>query len=200
MKKSRITALILAAAIAVIPAVGCRSSHRNSIDNNPNTSGAPSYAGMSDVGVNKSEISIGEETTVNFTTYKLNGVIDSGYVKDGLKYIYLDVSIKNISDENYKANALNNFYLTLSDNTEVTPNVRADSYASKSVEGYEHLSEIPAGEEFNGYIGFCVDQSVDQFKVGFFASGNDIDDKSDVIFCNVASGDIKAAPEGFIKD
>ena len=195
MKKSRIAAFLIAAAIAVIPATGCRLNAKKTSNGGGTGEG---YAGMSDVGTTQKNVKLGEEISLNSTTYKLNRVIDSGMVQDGLKYIYLDVSIKNESGEDYEANALNNFYLILGDNTEITPNVRADQYGKKSINGYEHLSSVPAGSEFNNYIGFCVAEGTDSFTVGFFASGTDINDKSNVVFCEIAADDIISAPDGFI--
>ncbi len=195
MKKFKFAALFLAAAIAIIPLTGCRLNSSSDSDSSSDSSG---YAGMSDVAVTQMTTSLGDETTVDSTAYTLNRVIDSGMVKDDLKYIYLDVTIKNSSDEDYEANALNNFYLILEDGTEITTDIRADNYGKQSIDGYEHLSEIPAGGEFSGYIGFCVDEDVTDFTVGFFVTGSDIKDKSTVIYCSVGDGDIISAPDGFI--
>lgn len=195
MKKFKFAALFLAAAIAIIPSTGCRLNSSSDSDSSSDSSG---YAGMSDVAVTQMTTSLGDETTVDSTAYTLNRVIDSGMVKDDLKYIYLDVTIKNSSDEDYEANAFNNFYLILEDGTEITTDIRADNYGKQSIDGYEHLSEIPAGGEFSGYIGFCVDEDVTDFTVGFFVTGSDINDKSTVIYCSVGDGDIISAPDGFI--
>lgn len=195
MKKFKFAVLFLAAAIAIIPSTGCRLNSSSDSDSSSDSSG---YAGMSDVAVTQMTTSLGDETTVDSTTYTLNRVIDSGMVKDDLKYIYLDVTIKNSYDEDYETNALNNFYLILEDGTEITTDIRADNYGKQSIDGYEHLSEIPAGGEFSGYIGFCVDEDVTDFTVGFFVTGSDINDKSTVIYCSVGDGDIISALDGFI--
>lgn len=195
MKKFKFAVLFLAAAIAIIPSTGCRLNSSSDSDSSSDSSG---YAGMFDVAVTQMTTSLGDETTVDSTTYTLNRVIDSGMVKDDLKYIYLDVTIKNSYDEDYETNALNNFYLILEDGTEITTDIRADNYGKQSIDGYEHLSEIPAGGEFSGYIGFCVDEDVTDFTVGFFVTGNDINDKSTVIYCSVGDGDIISALDGFI--
>ncbi|MCD7890444.1 MAG: DUF4352 domain-containing protein [Ruminococcus sp.] len=195
MKKFKFAVLFLAAAIAIIPSTGCRLNSSSDSDSSSDSSG---YAGMFDVAVTQMTTSLGDETTVDSTTYTLNRVIDSGMVKDDLKYIYLDVTIKNSYDEDYETNALNNFYLILEDGTEITTDIRADNYGKQSIDGYEHLSEIPAGGEFSGYIGFCVDEDVTDFTVGFFVTGSDINDKSTVIYCSVGDGDIISALDGFI--
>jgi hypothetical protein len=194
MKKTRFAALILAAALTAVSA-GCRA---NSTKVEENVNGG-AYAGISGVADDSVTVSIGEEANKNNTTYTLNSVIDSGYVQDGLKYIYLDVTIKNTSDTDYEANAINNFYLILDDSTEVLPGVLADNYAKQHINGYEHLSGIAANSEFNGYIGFALDESIDSFTVGFFPTATDIDDKSNVVYTKISSDDIKSAPEGFIQ-
>ena len=90
---------------------------------------------------------------------------------------------------------LKNFYLVLSDETEVLPDIRADIYAKRAMTGYQQLLSIDAGSEFNGYIGFLVGQNVNSFTVGFFPTGKD-DDRTNVILCDVKESDIVAAPDG----
>ena len=193
MKKTSISALLLAAVIAFTPAAGCRFNSTKVDEESSSSSAAKEYAQMPEIGQNEISISLGENTTLNDTSYTLNGVIDSGREKDGLKYIYLDVTIRNESEKPYEMSGLNNFYLILDDGTEVLTDVRADIYAKQSLSGYEQLLNVAAGAEYNGYIGFCVDKSVDKFKVGFFATGV-TDDKASVIFCDIAPEDITDAP------
>lgn len=192
MKKSRISALFLAAAIAFTPAFGCKKTDESS------RSSTGQYAQFPEIGKNQINVSLGESTSLNDTSYTLNSVIDSGRIKDGLKYIYLDVTIKNESDKPYKMSGLNNFYLLLDDGTEILTDVRADIYAKQSVNGYEQLLNIAAGSEYNGYIGFCIDENISDFKVGFFATGV-TDDRSSVVFCEIKADDIISAPEDMIK-
>lgn len=194
MKKSKLTALLLAAAIAVVPLAGCRTSKKTKTVNNSNAQG---YAAIPGIGEDSDTVKLGEEISKNNTSYTLNKVIDSGYVQDGLKYIYLDVTIKNTSDDDYELNDINNFYLILDDSTEVLPHISADTYAKQHINGYENLSEIPAGGEFNNYIGFAIDEKIDSFTVGFFPTATDINDKSKVVYTEIALQDISAAPEIF---
>lgn len=193
MKKSRISALFLAAAIAFTPAVGCKKTAE------PSSSSSKQYAQFPEIGKNQINVSLGESTSLNDTTYTLNSVIDSGRVKDGLKYVYLHVTIKNESDKPYEMSGLNNFYLLLDDGTEILTDVRADIYAKQSVNGYEQLLNIAAGSEYDGYIGFCINEDINDFKVGFFATGV-TDDRSSVVFCEIKADDILPAPEGMIKN
>lgn len=197
MKKLKIPAFILAAVIAFTPTVSCRFNKKPA--SSESSSSLSRYADNPEIGKEKIDVSMNEDASRNLTSYKLNSVIDSGRVKDGLKYIYLDVTIKNESDKEYTANGLNNFYLILDDGTEILTDVRADLYAKQSINGYEQLLTIPANSEFEGYIGFCIEESITSFTVGFFPTG-DTDDKSSVILCKVEPEDIIPAPEGMINE
>lgn len=191
MKKFKISALLLTAVLALTPVFGCSEE-----TSEPEISlEGTGYAALPDVGKEKVNVSMNEDTDINNTPYKLNGVIDSGRVQDGMKYIYLDVTIKNTSDTVMELSGLKNFYLILSDETEVLPDIRADIYAKRAMTGYQQLLSVDAGSEFTGYIGFLVDQNVNSFTVGFFPTGKD-DDRTNVVLCDVKESDIAAAPEG----
>lgn len=191
MKKFKISALLLTAVLALTPVFGCSGE-----TSEPEISlEGTGYAALPDVGKEKVNVSMNEDTDINETPYKLNRVIDSGRIQDGQKYIYLDVTIKNTSDKTMELSGLKNFYLVLSDETEVLPDIRADIYAKRAMTGYQQLLSIDAGSEFTGYIGFLVDQNVNSFTVGFFPTGKD-DDRTNVILCDVKESDIVAAPDG----
>ncbi len=192
MKKARLAVLLVAAVLSLTPAAGCR---KKPIER---TSSASAYADISDVGKNKVEVKLEEKAEVNNTAFKINRVINSGRVKDGLKYIYLDVTISNTSSDNYEITGLNNFYIILPDNTEVIPDVRADIYAKQAMEGYSQISEVKAGQELSAYIGFVVEESVTDFTACFFPTGT-ADDKTNVIRCEVKAKDVIDAPEGMFK-
>lgn len=195
MKKFKISALILTAVLAFTPAIGCKSGTDGSTSVPTNIT---AYKDDPSIGKNKIDVSMNDSTELNETSYTINSIIDSGKRVEGLKYIYLDVTIKNNSDKEYEMNALNNFYLIMNDGEEVLSDIRADIYAKQSINDYKQLLSIPAGEEYNGYIGFLIKESVNTFTIGYFATG-DSNDKSSVILCNVAPEDIIAAPEGMIK-
>lgn len=192
MKKAKISALILSAVIVLTPTFGCRHTRKPAANSESSIS---KYADNPEIGQNKIDVSLNEDTNVNKTSYKINRIIDSGRRKDGLKYIYLDVTIKNESDTDYEASGLNNFYLILDDGTEILTDVRADIYAKQSLTGYEQLLSVPAGSEYTGYIGFCINENINNFTVGFFATA-DNNDKSNVVLCTVKPEDIVPAPEG----
>lgn len=199
MRKFKITALLLAAVLTLTPTFGCKDKNNTSSESSSasNYDAVNNYADNPEIGKDKIEVQAGEEAKHNSTAYKLNNVIDSGKVQDGLKYIYLDVTIKNESDKAYETSGLNNFYLSLSDGTEITTDVRADLYAKQHITGYEKLMSLPAGGEFTGYIGFCIDENISEFTVNFFPTG-DTDDRSSVVKTDIKADDIIPAPEGMI--
>ncbi len=202
MKISRLSALFAAALIAVSTMAGCSSDKEESSRNASSSGyshGIESYKENPDIGKEKIEISINEDANHNESNFKLNQVIDSGKISPtGEKYIYLDVTIKNTMAESYEINALNNFYLVLSDETEIFTDIRTDLYAKQYMNGYEQLLEIPANGEFHGYIGFAIDPSVTDFTACYFATANE-NDKGTVIRCPVTQADIVPAPEGLFK-
>ncbi len=193
MKKRIIPAILLAAFIAAAPLAGCRDNTKK-VKPSSNTE-ASAYADISEIGKNKYDVSLSENADVNETGFKINRVIDSGRVKDGLKYIYLDVTIKNNSADNHDITPINNFYLILKDGTEVLTDIRADIYAKQAMDGYVHLEKVAAGKEFTGYIGFVVDEDVKEFTACFFPTGKN-DDKTNVVRCEITEKDIVTAPEG----
>jgi hypothetical protein len=197
MKKIKTSALLITAVIAVISATGCSNTTKTT--SSTSESSAYVYADDPEVGQNTVDVELNEDTQVNDTVFKLNGVIDSGRVKDGLKYIYLDVSITNESDTDYELNGLNNFYLLLDTGVEIHTDVRADLYAKQALTGYEALLTVPAHSEYNNYVGFCLDESIDSFTVGFFPTET-TDDKSNVVLCEIKPEDIQAAPDGMFVD
>lgn len=195
MKKLKMAALLVTAVVALTPVFGCRANKKVKSNNNE----VSAYADLPDVGKNKVEVNLEEKAEVKTTSFKLNRVIDSGRVKDGLKYIYLDVTIKNNSDKDYEISGLNNFYLLLPDKTEVLTDVRADIYAKQALSGYEQLNGIAAGSEVTSYIGFAVNENVKDFTACFFPPTAE-NEKTDVIRCDVKAGDIIAAPDGLFSE
>lgn len=200
MKFSKISALIAAAVLAAASFAGCSDTKKPSDPSSrpSSSSEASSNSTSREIGKVKIDVNINDETELNNSTFKLNKVIDSGnIIIDNQKYIYLDVTIKNNMDELYKVNALNNFYLLTDDGTEIYMDIRADIFAKQYISSYEQLLEIPAGEEFNGYIGFTIPTNLTSFTVCYFATGT-TNDKESVIRCPVTPQDIIPAPEGFI--
>lgn len=194
MKNFRMAALFLTAVIALTPAISCRANAKPVEE----SSSISLYADNPEIGKNKIDVSVNEDTNLNNTSYKINSIIDSGKRSENLKYIYLDVTIKNDSDKDYDLNSLNNFYLIMDDGSETLTDVRADIYGKQYINNYEQLLSVPAGGEYNGYIGFLIDEDINTFTVGFFATA-DSNDKSSVVLCKVTKDDIISPPDGMIK-
>ncbi len=199
MRKFRTAALALAS-VMLVCAVGCNKNEpEESSSSSLSSSSSSGYGDDAEIGKNKIEVALSEGTDLNNTTFTLNRVIDSGRRLEGLKYIYLDVTIKNNSDMDYETSGLNNFYLMLDDGTEVFTDVRADIYAKKSLPGYEKLMNIAAGSEYSNYVGFVLDEKISDFTVCFFATA-DNGDRSSVIQCKISEKDITPAPEGMFTE
>ncbi|MDE7225747.1 MAG: DUF4352 domain-containing protein, partial [Ruminococcus sp.] len=143
---------------------------------------------------NETTISVGEETSVNDTSFVLNRVIDSGEKpqEGGGTYYYLDVTIRNLTDISYGLNALNNFYVLTSDGNEYHFDVRTQLYAINNIENYlPNPFEVPSNGEISGIVGgFVVPENTENLTVCFFPSKDDINNKSDVIKVDVTSSDI----------
>lgn len=180
MRKHRLTALILCAAMAIVPASSCQKNKKKS------SSSQIKQSGMANIGVNEINVGLSEEANENDTVFKLNSVIDAGKQTDkGEHYIYLDVTIKNNTDTAYTLNTLNNFYLIMPDSSEVFSAVRTQLYAINNFKEEVYSSdpfEIPANGEFSGYIGgFVLEEGKKEFTVCFFPTKENQNDKEDVI-------------------
>ena len=192
MKKYRSAALLLAVVMAV-SAAGCSNS-KNKSNSQPESSSAQSN--LNDVLASDSiEASMLEETDKHDTVFTLNKIIDSGHrSEDNERYIYLDVSIKNTSDQEYEMNALNNFYILLDDGSEIHFDVRTQIYGQNHIDNYVvNPFKIAAGTELNGIVGgFLLKDEVTSFKVCFSPTGAAGNDKSSVIKISATSADIVA--------
>lgn len=179
MRKHRITALILCAALALVPASSCKKNKKSN-------SSETKQSDAANIGINEINVGISEEADENDTVFKLNSVIDAGkQTEKGEHYIYLDVTIKNNTDNSYSLNTLNNFYLIMPDSSEVFSSVRTQLYAINNFKEGIFSSdpfEIPANGEFSGYIGgFVLEEGKKEFTVCFFPTKENQNDKEDVI-------------------
>ena len=192
MRRYKITALILCAAMALTAAVSCsdgNTSRPMSVTSqettiNPNNEGRAS---------NEVTAAISEKANANKTHFTLNRVIDAGTHNDkNERYIYLDVTIDNATDKEYDLSMINNFYLLLSDGSEIHYHVGSQLYATNNIDGYiPSPFTVPASGKFSGIIGgFAVADSVTDFTVCFFPTLNDPQNTPDVIKVNVTSNDI----------
>ncbi len=198
MRSSRIAAFLTAAALALAAAAGCSSTKGNSSLAQLPATPVPTQNGLAEKEI---QAAITEPVDEHDTIFQINSVIDSGMKSDdGLKYVYLDVTIKNTSAVFYKIDVLNNFFVILPDGSELSFDIRTQVYACNNFKGYtETPFSIGPGEEFRGYIGgFLLDENVPDFTVCFFPTANDMHDKSSVIKCKVSSSDMIAPPADFI--
>ncbi|MDE6425054.1 MAG: DUF4352 domain-containing protein [Ruminococcus sp.] len=195
MNKFRFSALILALTFSAICAFSC--AEKTSSDPATSTSVADTvesaqnkYSGNS----KKTNSNFAQEVEVNNTVFRLNDVVRVPAPNvEGSDYIYLNVTIKNKVDLEYEISSMNNFFLALPDETEVSMDVRAKLYA---IQNYSKCTDdnitIPANGEFSGFLagGFLVPSGTDSFTVGFFPTLNNAKDASNVILSPVTGGNI----------
>ena len=200
MKKFRAAALALAAVLTVSSMVGCK---RNT---GSDSSSSINIADMTTVpiGENKITASVGQSTTVNDTVFTLNSVISPADAEaEGKRYVYFDITINNNSSETYSLSTLNNFYLTMSDGTDVYSDVRTELYAMQNFKEGAYFSDpfdIAANSTFSGVVGgFLVDKNAESFSVGFFPTKGMPTAKGDVIIIDVNANDIIAPSAELLK-
>ncbi len=191
MKSFKYAALILAGLLTVTSAASCGKKKTiepvSTVDaENPPTN---VYAENTEIGVNQFKADLSTEISANDTAFTLNSVIDTGYRENGKKYIYLDVTINNSTDSGYELSTLNNFYLKLSDGSEVYSDIVTSLYAMANFNENTYSKDpfnIPAKGQFSGIIGgFVVDENVDTFTVGFFPTQSLVNDKDDVCLIDI---------------
>ena len=185
MNKSRLSALALALALSAVSAFSC--SEKASSGDNPNTSVADTtdpankYSGNS----KKTNSAFGQEMEVNNTVFTLN--------VENSDFVFINVTIKNKTDIEYEINSMNNFFVALPDETEISMDIRANLYA---IQNYPKCIQdnitIPANGEFTGFLagGFLVPAGTDSLTVGFFPTLNNEKDASNVILSPVNAENI----------
>lgn len=192
MRIYKIAALILCAAMAVSAAAGC------SDDSGSRSMSVPSQAttvNQNNEGRADHEVSaaVSEKASANKTGFTLNRVIDADNRNEkNERFIYLDITIDNTTDEEYELNILNNFYLLLSDGSEIHYHVGSQLYATNNLDGYiPSPFTVPANGQFSGIVGgFAVGEDVKDFTVCFFPTLNEPDKTPDVIKVDIAESDI----------
>ncbi|MBR4627810.1 MAG: DUF4352 domain-containing protein [Ruminococcus sp.] len=192
MKYCKLTALILAAALALAPAAGCKHEKISSSD-------TTKYADNPDVGAVKINASLDEKVTANETEFSVNRVIDAGaQTENGEHYVYLDVTVRNTTATEYELSRLNNFYIVLPDGTEVSSAVRTELYAINNFSDQYKKSPftVPAGGTFSGIIGgYVLREDQFDFTIGFFPTRENTEDKKNVILIPIKSSDIVPLPD-----
>lgn len=191
MKSFKYAALLIAGLLTVSAAVSCGEKKTvepmSTVDaENPPTN---VYAENSEIGKNEFKAALSTEISANDTVFTLNSVIDPGFRENGKKYIFLDVTINNSTGNAYDLSTLNNFYLKLSNGTEVYSDIVTSLYAMANFKENTYSKDpftIPASGQFSGIIGgFIVDENVDTFTVGFFPTQANVNDKDDVCLIDI---------------
>ncbi len=193
MKIFKFTAFVLAAALALAPAAGCKHDIKSSSETVKNN----------DISATVVSAEIAQEIDVNDTIFTLNRVIDAGaQTEDGGHYIYLDITVKNVTPNEYTLSTLNNFYITLPDGSEISSAVRTQLYAKNNFTDKYFGSPftVPANSTFTGVIGgFVLAEGQNEFTLGFFPTREERNDKSNVIKVQVTASDIVQLPDDLKK-
>lgn len=204
MKKTKLFAFILAAAMTASVYAGCSEKKNSStIKERPISSGNKSPVDHESVGTNVIEGEIGKVVSENDTDFTLNAVIDPQVRDDGAKFIYLDITLRNSTDKEYDLSTLNNFYIELPDGVKLYSEVRTQLYANSNFKKDKYFLDpfkIPSNGQFSGMIGgFILNESMNEFKVCFFPTGEDINNKKTVIKYDITAEDIIAPDDSVIK-
>lgn len=220
MKSSKISVLLLCAAMALSTSVGCEKNDSKSKDSNSGSSAVvtedytnPGYEDTTknvpqnstlnpNNEVKQISAGINEEAGANDTLFKLNSVVETEIVEDGMKYIYLNVDISNSTDEDYTLSALNNFYLLHGQNIVEISDLVTLFYARNNFQNISVNQDpitVPANGTFSGFLcGFEVPGDMYDFTVGFYPTKNDSLNKSTAIEVKITKDDIKKISDGMI--
>lgn len=196
MNKSRISALALALALSMVSAFSCSEKTETESDSNTSisetTTPANKYSGNS----KKTNSAFGQEMEVNNTVFTLNDVVRVPAPNvENSDFIFINVTVKNKTDIEYEINSMNNFFIALPDETEISMDVRANLYAIQNYpKCIQDNIKIEANGEFSGFLagGFVVPAGTDSLTVGFFPTLNNEKDASNVILAPVNAENISA--------
>lgn len=208
MKKTKLSALLLAALIAATASTGCLSnkksatSKKNKEDTTRPTSAEHSPVDLSKIGTNVLQGEIGKEIEANDTVFTLNSVIDAGIREDEKKFIYFDITLKNNTDSEYSLSTINNFFIALPEG-DIYSDVQTQLYArSKFADNKYYVDPftIPSNGQFSGIIGgFKLEENANEFTVCFYPTGNDANNKETVIKYEIKADDITAPSDEVLK-
>ena len=202
MRKFRLTALILAAAMAVTPLVGCSSSSSASSSSSTNYK---IYERNDLIASSEVKGEANKEVEANQTVFKLNKVIDAASLTDENEhYLYFDITINNSTDTEYELSTLNNFYILLPDNREMSAAIRTQVFAIQNFDDTKYFQSpftVPANSSFSGIVGgFVIPEDPKKgFTLAFFPTREDARDKETVIKVNVTEKDVIEVPSDLLK-
>ncbi|MCQ2459066.1 MAG: hypothetical protein MJ081_01705 [Ruminococcus sp.] len=199
MRNSKLTALAVAGVMAAASLVSCgqRNTESKTTETERPTQATNVYSQDYEIGAIEHKAEISSEVEANDTGYTLNAVYTYDVKEENVKYVYLDVTVKNPTDVEYEISVLNNFYIQLTDGQEVYSSVRTQLFGISNFNNFfSDPFKIPANGEFNGIVGgFIVDPSVDTFTVGFFPTKDNERNKENVVLIDVTPDLIKDGTE-----
>ena len=208
MKKTKLSALLLAALIAASASTGCLSnkksatSKKNKEDTTRPTSAEHSPVDLSKIGINEISGEIGKEIEANDTVFTLNAVIDAGIRESEKKFIYFDITLKNNTDSEYSLSTINNFYVTVPEG-DLYSDVQTQLYAKGHFKDNKYFVDpftIPSNGQFSGIIGgFKLEENANTFEVSFYPTGKDPNAKETVIKYEITADDITAPSDEVLK-
>lgn len=201
MRKIKLTAFILAAAMAVTSFAGCNHTSSSSSSNNS----AKVYERNDIIASSEVTGAANENVEANQTVFKLNKVIDAAALTDEKEhYVYFDITIDNPTDTEYELSTLNNFYILLPDNRELSADIRTQVFAVQSFKESKYFGspfKVPANSSFSGIVGGFVipDDPKRGFTLAFFPTRADSRDKETVIKVDVTEKDIIEVSDDLLK-
>lgn len=147
---------------------------------------------------------VGQDKTVNSTTFKINNVYEiEPDDNPGKTYVFIDASIKDSSGKEYEVTSINNLLITLPGGTEDITAMRAQMYADRVLKENTFCFDpftIPANGEFSGIIGgFVIDTGINDYKITFYPTLDSPESKNESIVVSVKPEDIKHFPDDMLK-
>lgn len=193
MNKLRLAVLLITAMVSATAFTGCKEKEDKKVVLDS------SFTQLEEIGKNKHETNLGKSLTVEKTTFQVNNVIDvNETTEDGEKYIFIDYTIKNDSDAEFKMSNINNFYIMI-DDVKYNPDVRAKIFAKQSINGYVDTESIQAGAEVTNYVGFIIPADTTEITFGYYVTEDNVNSKEDTIICSVSNSEWIQPPAGMLK-
>ena len=202
MRKLRIAAILAVSVIMLTSAVSC--STRKKIDSSSskvdhsNAIEISEVTPKEEVGSVKHEAKLYEPVTVDDTVFTINKIIDFDHVTSDGRYIYIDYTIENKSNEKYPTDAINNFYINV-DGEEDVFDIRSDVFAKRYVNGYSSSFVIEPNTKITNYVGFVIPENAQSIEVGYYVTGSDRD-KRNIVLCEVTPDDFEEPNDGMFKE
>ena len=146
---------------------------------------------------------IGKEISANDSDFTLKSVLVPEVDDEKAKFIFLDIELRNNTDSAYTISTLNNFYLQFTDGTKIYSDALSQLNAEeifKKGSYYVDPFDIPSNGQFSGIIGgFTVSKDIDEFKLCYFPTGSNPNDKGTVIEYQINSADLSVPETNILK-